>query len=515
MNVRKISIPRTVFPGVSTTKYLRKIDLHISIDRDDTSETMQCIRQIAADVQGIVTLKIRLSSSRRPQHFHPLVAAVVETMKSLVAITHVKLNVKDFDTEGGDYWPSSHTRDLESSLGPNLSERSDELYFRSSTRPRDWGKLNVSSLLRLPINLREKIFFLVIGRVHDEEEEVNYPSRGGSPRLAKKRITVNVQNHIIFTGPHHITSTTQNHNEYLTPNQVMSAGPHRIMLTGRIPLTSHPLDRITIWPALAKVNPKLDISLAQTCHKFAEEALKMVFARNTIVFSFEYYNGIIRVTPFSLPVCVEDCVSKVLIRIQDLESITIKGMGTAFLELLKRLTPVHMTVHPGREDPLPFRTLHVEVKIHAKRALPEVSSGAELYKSYLGVDFQLARHLSYLVLWDRIIVSFVGKGSRDQWRRQATEVMTSYLGPNYYDKPDGMQLEFHPQDSLAEDYYKRGHCLPPVHIMNPFAGNSPTRMEDDNELEDGGRDGNDPEGVAKEMYLMKDINQQPKLDFFV
>ena len=208
-DVRQIKIPRTVFPGVSTTNFLRRIDLHISIGRDDTLNTMQCIRQIAADVQGIVTLKIRLLSSKRPQRFHPLMAAVVEAMKSLVALTHVKLNVENLNTEWGNYWPSSHTRDLESSLGPSLSEGTDELYFRPSRRPRDWGKLNVSPLLRLPINVREKIFFLVIGRVHDEEEEVNNPSRTGNHRLATKRIALNVQNHIVFTGRHQVTSTTQ------------------------------------------------------------------------------------------------------------------------------------------------------------------------------------------------------------------------------------------------------------------------------------------------------------------
>ena len=280
------------------------------------------------------------------------------------------------------------------------------------------------------------------------------------------------------------------------------------MLTGRIPFLSHPLDRTSIWLALAKVNPKLDISLAQTCHKFAEEALK------TIVFNFEYYNSIPRETPFSLPVCVEDYASKVLIRIQDLGSITIKGMGPGFLELLKRLTSVRLTVYPGHDNPLRFRVLQVQVKIHVKGTLPKVSSGAELFESYLGVDFQLARHLSYFVLWDRVIVSFVDQGSRDQWRRPATKVLTSYLGPNHYDKPDGMHLEFHPQDSLAEDYEKRGR-LPPVHIMNPFAVNSLTRQEDDSDLTDDVGEGSGAKGVAKEMYLMKDINRQKKLDFFM
>ena len=417
---QELGVPETLYPGFPSCDVLRRVTFTVYINRDEAHVVVECLRRMTKELNPAATLKVILLSSRLPNAINYLMGVFLEAIKlySFLAGVELDLKVKHHGKELRYLWPRRQILNLESSLGPNLSKEQKPLHFRPSSKSIDWEKLHVSPLLRLPVIVREKIFSLVFERALDEgEKKVIYPS-------AKQQRT---------------------------------------------------LDRSTIWFALNKTNPKLNFSLAQTCHQFADEALKTIFASNTIVFHFDYSKDAPHIESLPLPASAKDYLFNVRIHIQDCgDHMTIDESGY-IADLLGRLVSARNQYDPDFDKSRLERNLHVVIRLQKKetrdftdeefmsRPDPCLDSCIDIP----GHDYQLAFMLTKFTLWDRVVVTFADVESRNNWRPIAIEILEKHLGIDWDISGNGMNLEFHPRLYMISEYRKHG-CFQPVHHRLDF-----------------------------------------------
>ena len=413
------TITDTLFPGVPFLKLLRSIETVILID-DDAVDTVQFIQLLTAELHPTSTLEVLLRGEKRPISFHPLIGAVLEALKSCSGLAYVKVNLWRLGGQGGGrFWPRRHTLYLESSLGPNLSKEPNELCFRPGSKPLDWERLHVCPLLRLPMKVREKILFFAIGDVHDWYEDVTFPF------------------------------VEQVHN-------------------------LRRLNRRTIWPHLRRMNPHLDLRIAQTCHQFTDEVLRTLLAWKEAVFYFDYATRPAYWAPLKPLRRVYQYASFVRVHIRDKGRLRMVDVYSSMESLLLELARSDSWVYPGHEGLRLHKHLHVVMHNHAEvmegfqDEVPTLYPGQ--YSGHLPGfrlhDWDTAWMLASFHRWDRVLVEFADPASGKLWSPVATETLEKFLGPKI-NTSGGAYLEFHPNRTLGWSPNQHERKVPPL-VLRPF-----------------------------------------------
>ncbi|MCJ1247886.1 hypothetical protein MMC30_005101 [Trapelia coarctata] len=289
-------------------------------------------------------------------------------------------------------WAPSLSRELESVLGPNLSEVKTWLEFKPWDKPRNWERDNVSPLMRLPAHVRRTIILYVIGC-----DSIVYPTKNSADHTHK--------------------------------------GTWRVI------------------PNIRRANPNRDLSLLHTCQKLWEESWRVILGHNYVVLRVDstdplYSHGTlpdqflshVRNVKFEIGDIASSsewetqCVSLQFALQRDFGSLAKHiiwdasiSRGNLIIEL--DLLEPNWTMSSSREG---FREIQKEMG-HMEHDYYTLPNGYALgyINGIYGRDLWFGYHLRYMKVWKFVHINLSPLTLHyGHWRRGVTKYIEEELGPN-------------------------------------------------------------------------------------